>query len=93
MDADFDGAGVADDAGARVFLRRTRAFEERAQHDDDELHLAWVSWVEVVLPDHLVEDAVQAVIAKARTGEIGDGRIFLTPVTASYRIRTGELVM
>jgi len=49
--------------------------------------------VEVVLPDHLVEDAVQAVIAKARTGEIGDGRIFLTPVTASYRIRTCELVM
>jgi len=49
--------------------------------------------VEVVLLDHLVEDAVQAVIAKARTGEIGDGRIFLTPVTASYRIRTGELVM
>jgi nitrogen regulatory protein P-II 1 len=33
--------------------------------------------VEVVLPDHLVDDAAQAVIEAGRTGEIGDGRIFL----------------
>jgi nitrogen regulatory protein PII len=49
--------------------------------------------VEVVVPDNLVDDAVQAIIRSARTGEIGDGRIFVTPVTASYRIRTGELVV
>jgi nitrogen regulatory protein PII len=49
--------------------------------------------VEVVLSEHLVDEAVQAIISKARTGEIGDGRIFVTPVTASYRIRTGEIVM
>ena len=40
VDADFDRAGAADDAGAGVLLRRPRALEERAQHDDDELHLA-----------------------------------------------------
>ena len=40
MDADLDGAGAADDAGAGVLLRRAGALEERAQHDDDELHLA-----------------------------------------------------
>ena len=34
--------------------------------------------------------AVQAIIVAARTGEIGDGRVFVTPVLESYRIRTGE---
>lgn len=58
-----------------------------------EYNVSLLPKIEVVLPDELVEAAVQAVSAKARTGEIGDGRIFLTPVTASYRIRTGELVM
>jgi len=46
--------------------------------------------VETVVPDHLVDDAVQAIIDAARTGEIGDGRVFVTPVTTSYKIRTGE---
>ena len=46
--------------------------------------------VETVVPDHMVEDAVQAIIDAARTGEIGDGRVFVTPVTVSYKIRTGE---
>ena len=46
--------------------------------------------VEVVVPDHLVDDAAQAIIKAGRTGEIGDGRIFLIPVSGTYRIRTGE---
>ena len=46
--------------------------------------------VETVVPDHLVDDAVRAIIDAARTGEIGDGRVFVTPVTVSYKIRTGE---
>jgi nitrogen regulatory protein PII len=46
--------------------------------------------IEVVVPDHLVEDAVTAIISAARTGEIGDGRVFVIPVEQSYRIRTGE---
>ena len=40
MDVGFHRAGVADDAGARVLLRRAGSPEERAQHDDDEFHLA-----------------------------------------------------
>ena len=40
MDADLDGPRAADDASARVLLRRAGAIEERAQHDDDEFHLA-----------------------------------------------------
>lgn len=46
--------------------------------------------VEVVLPDHLVDGAVKAIMTAARTGEIGDGRIFVLPVSQSYKIRTGE---
>ena len=46
--------------------------------------------IEVVVPDTLVDDAVAAIIQAARTGEIGDGRVFVMPVEASYRIRTGE---
>ena len=46
--------------------------------------------VEVVLPDNLVEGAVKAIMTAARTGEIGDGRIFVLPVSHSYKIRTGE---
>src|SRR3954466_3674288 len=42
LDVDFDGAGALDDAGAGVLLWRSRAVEERAEHDDDEFHLTRV---------------------------------------------------
>jgi nitrogen regulatory protein P-II 1 len=46
--------------------------------------------VECVLADHLVEPAIEAVIKAARTGEVGDGRVFVLPLDESYKIRTGE---
>ena len=46
--------------------------------------------IEVVVPDTIVEEAVKAITEAARTGEIGDGRIFVIPVLESYKIRTGE---
>jgi nitrogen regulatory protein PII len=46
--------------------------------------------VETVVPDEIVDAVVEAIIGAARTGEIGDGRVFVTPVTRSYKIRTGE---
>jgi nitrogen regulatory protein PII len=46
--------------------------------------------VETVVADNLVETAIKAISAAARTGEIGDGRVFVTPVAYSYKIRTGE---
>jgi nitrogen regulatory protein P-II 1 len=46
--------------------------------------------VEVVVPDRLVEAAIEAVIKSARTGKIGDGKIFVTSVEQVIRIRTGE---
>ena len=47
--------------------------------------------VEVVVPDSKADEVVKAIITAARTGEIGDGRVFVEPVHQSYRIRTGEL--
>jgi nitrogen regulatory protein P-II 2 len=46
--------------------------------------------VEVVVPEAIVDAAVKAIAEAARTGEIGDGRIFVIPVGESYKIRTGE---
>ena len=46
--------------------------------------------IEVVVPDSIVEEAVKAITEAARTGEIGDGRIFVIPVLETYKIRTGE---
>jgi len=46
--------------------------------------------IEIVLEDALVERAVEAIVQAARTGRIGDGKIFVTPVEAVVRIRTGE---
>ena len=46
--------------------------------------------MELVVPDALVDEAISAIIHAARTGEIGDGRVFVIPVEQSYRIRTGE---
>ena len=46
--------------------------------------------IEVVVPDNSVEEAIRAIIEAARTGEIGDGRVFVLPVEHTYRIRTGE---
>ncbi|MCC7044153.1 MAG: P-II family nitrogen regulator [Acidobacteria bacterium] len=46
--------------------------------------------IEVVVQDSLADDVIKAVIAAAKTGEIGDGRVFVLPVDHSYNIRTGE---
>jgi nitrogen regulatory protein P-II 1 len=46
--------------------------------------------IEVVLPDDLVVRAVDAICEAARTGRIGDGKIFILPIGQIVRIRTGE---
>ena len=46
--------------------------------------------VEVVLGDALVERAIEAIVKAARTGKIGDGKIFVNTVEQVVRIRTGE---
>ncbi len=46
--------------------------------------------IETVVQDDIVDEVVKAIIQAARTGEIGDGRVFVIPVSQSYKIRTGE---
>lgn len=46
--------------------------------------------IEVVIPDSLTEKAVKAIMNKAKTGSIGDGKIFVTDLSEAVRIRTGE---
>jgi nitrogen regulatory protein P-II 1 len=46
--------------------------------------------VEVVVPDSLKDQAIDAIIKAARTGKIGDGKIFVSKVDQVLRIRTGE---
>lgn len=44
----------------------------------------------IIVRDKNVEKTVLAIMKAARTGEIGDGKVFISPVEESYRIRTGE---
>ena len=46
--------------------------------------------VEIVVKDEDVERAVKAIIASARTGQIGDGKVFISAVEDAIRVRTGE---
>jgi nitrogen regulatory protein P-II 1 len=46
--------------------------------------------LEIGVSDHFVEPTVNAILRAGRTGEVGDGKIFVLPVEKVYRIRTGE---
>ena len=46
--------------------------------------------IETVLPDNQVESAITAIINAAKTGKIGDGKVFVWSIENAYRIRTGE---
>ena len=46
--------------------------------------------IEIVVDDNLLEQAVEVIQQAAKTGRIGDGKIFITPVDDAIRVRTGE---
>jgi nitrogen regulatory protein P-II 1 len=46
--------------------------------------------IEVVLGDDLVNSAVEAIVKSAKTGKIGDGKVFVSPIDNAVRIRTEE---
>jgi nitrogen regulatory protein P-II 1 len=46
--------------------------------------------IEVVVPDHLTDKVVATIASAAKTGSIGDGKVFVLPIDESVRIRTGE---
>jgi len=47
--------------------------------------------IEIVVRDEEADDLIATIIESARTGNIGDGKIFVLPVEAAIRVRTGEL--
>jgi nitrogen regulatory protein P-II 1 len=46
--------------------------------------------IEVVVADHIVDKVVSTIVGAAKTGSIGDGKVFVLPIDESIRIRTGE---
>ncbi len=46
--------------------------------------------IEIIVDDGQVDMVIEKIIAAARTGEIGDGKIFISPISETVRIRTGE---
>ena len=46
--------------------------------------------IDIVVPDNMVGDVIDAIEKSAKTGRIGDGKIFVTPIEEVIRIRTGE---
>jgi nitrogen regulatory protein P-II 1 len=46
--------------------------------------------LEIGVSDHFVETTVKAILTSARTGDVGDGKVFVIPVEKVFRIRTGE---
>jgi nitrogen regulatory protein P-II 1 len=46
--------------------------------------------IDIGVSDHFVEPTVDAILSAARTGDVGDGKVFVLPVEGVYRIRTGE---
>jgi nitrogen regulatory protein P-II 1 len=47
--------------------------------------------IEIIVRDHEVDDLITAIIEAAKTGKIGDGKIFVLPVDTAIRVRTGEM--
>ena len=47
--------------------------------------------LEVIVQDDLVDEAVRVIVEAARTGKIGDGKIFVLPIEKVIRVRTGEV--
>ena len=47
--------------------------------------------LEIGVSDHFVTPTVEAILSSARTGSVGDGKVFVLPVEKVYRIRTGEV--
>ena len=87
------GRGAIDNKGAGIMqlsaLLKIKA-NENYRESEYNVSLLPKMEIEVVVPDAIADEAIKAIISAARTGEIGDGRVFVLPVLDSYRIRTGE---
>jgi len=69
---------------------RQKGFTQHYRGAEYTVNLILKTKVEVVVPDADARRVAEAIAEAARTGEIGDGKIFLLPVAGAIRIRTGE---
>ena len=67
-----------------------KGYHETYRGVDVEVNLLKKTRIEIALNDEFVKPTIDAIIAGARTGEIGDGKIFVTSLEDCVRIRTGE---
>ncbi|HXP91235.1 MAG TPA: P-II family nitrogen regulator [Fibrobacteria bacterium] len=85
------------EAGAQgITVMEVKGFGRQKGHTElyrgSEYHTDFIPKVkiELVVPDAVVPKVLAAITASARTGKIGDGKIFVLPVESATRIRTGE---
>ncbi len=69
---------------------RQRGYVERYRGMEYQVRLLPKMKLELVVPDRLVDDVIAAITQAGRTGEVGDGKIFLSQIDDVVRIRTGE---
>src|SRR5438128_9056280 len=69
---------------------RQRGYVERYRGMEYQVRLLPKVKLEVVVPDERREEVIDAILAAARTGEVGDGKIFLSKIDEAIRIRTGD---
>ena len=69
---------------------RQRGYVERYRGMEYQVRLLPKMKLELVVPDNKVDDVVNAIMQAGRTGEVGDGKIFVQAIERVIRIRTGE---
>jgi nitrogen regulatory protein P-II 1 len=67
-----------------------KGYTEHYRGVDIEVNLLKKLRIEIAVNDNFVQPTVEAIIRGARTGDIGDGKIFVLPIEETIRIRTGE---
>ena len=85
-DLDVSGMTVGEVSG----YGRQRGHTEFYRGADYHVELVPKVRVEVVVDDGVVDRVVDAVVKAARTGKIGDGKVWVTPIETVVRVRTGE---
>jgi nitrogen regulatory protein P-II 1 len=87
----LDGLGVSGLTVTEVVgCGRQKGYTEQYRGARVNISLLRKIKVEAVVPSDVVQSAVDAIITAARTGEEGDGRVFVSPISQAIRIRTGE---
>jgi nitrogen regulatory protein P-II 1 len=69
---------------------RQKGMKELFRGREYEVRFVPKAKIEIVMKDNLVDKAVETIIAVSKTGQIGDGKIFVSAVEEAIRVRTGE---